>query len=129
MVWPEQRLQMQIVIELDAARILPAFSQGRKLGVILAEACDGASNMQLAIAGMQVPMTLRANRIRRGSQPRSSLVFHVAGTASRSERLTCVVQRRVVAGKASPVRDGPEISACHTQVAKLAALREYRMRT
>src|SRR5882762_2848122 len=111
MAWPEQRLQMQIVIQLDAARILRAFSQWRKLGVILAEACNRASNMQGGIAGMQVRMALGANRVGCGSQPRSSFVFYVARTASRGERLTRVVQRRVVAGKTSLVRDVLKISA------------------
>jgi hypothetical protein len=129
MVWPEQRLQMQRVIELDAARILRAFPQCRKLGVILAEALNRASHMQVGIAGMQVRMALGANRVRCGSQPGSSFVFYVAGPASRGERLTGVVQRRVVAGKTSLVRDVLKISARHAHMAQLAALREHGMRS
>jgi hypothetical protein len=101
---------MQIVIELDAARISRAFSQCRKLGVIVTEAVNRAHNMQIATAGIQARMALRTNRICCGGQPKSAFVFHMAGTASRRERLTRVVYWRVVAGKAGFIGDVLKIS-------------------
>jgi len=59
---------MQVVVELDAARISRSFAQSRKLRMILAETTNRVSYMQTVLAGMQVRMALRANRIGRGSE-------------------------------------------------------------
>jgi len=78
--------------------------------VIIAEVFDRASNVQVVIAGMQVRMALRTNRICCGSQPKSAFVFHMARRASRRERLTHVVHRGVVAGKTGFIGDVLKIS-------------------
>src|SRR5258707_10808279 len=84
--------------------------------------------MQMVIAGMQVRMALRTNRICCGGQPKSVFVLHMAGTASGRERLTRVVQRSVVAGKAGFIRDVLKISHL-MQMAQLTLPREHRMRS
>jgi len=78
--------------------------------VIIAKAFNRTRDKQVVIAGMQVRMALRTNRICCGGQPKSPFVFQMTGTASRRERLSGIVRWRVVAGKAGFIGDVLKIS-------------------
>ena len=79
--------QMRGVVEGNGARIATRLSQGRKLGMIPVEPGDMRHKMQCTRVRAQVSMALNALSI---SNPRNETfpgVFHVAGTARRSEWL------------------------------------------
>jgi hypothetical protein len=97
--------------------------------MILAKATNRACEMQILIARVQVRVALCANGVRCGSQQESSLVFYVARTASRRERLSGMVRWRVVAGKAKRVGDRLKISARQAQMAELTLPCKHCMRS
>ena len=110
-------LQVEIVIEFDAAGIARAFPHGGKLRVAAAKAVDGVRELWRSFCGSKIGMALRANGICRGRESKCAFVLDVAGTARRCKHLAGLVGRRVMAGEASLVRHVLEVAARLPQVA------------
>jgi hypothetical protein len=115
---PEKiRLQMEIMIELNASRIAALGSQRREFGVIIFKASYVADKIGGISARREIRMTLRAICVARGGQANRSPMIGVAGSACRRERLRRVMQGAVMAGEALLVDD---LGVVKTQVGQVA---------
>jgi len=122
------RLQMEIMIELNASRITALGSQHSELGVIIFKTSDVAYKIGGISARREIRMTLRAICIARGGQPNRSPMIGVAGSACGRERLRGVVQGAVMARDALLVDDLGVVKTQVGQVAGGTLPRENRVR-
>jgi hypothetical protein len=91
---------MDVVVQFDGAWVDGSRTQRRELGMFAVEAIDVLVHVEFAVGCAEITVTSDATGVRRGCQSRTALVLDVTGTASGSEGLARVVDRRIVTGKA-----------------------------
>lgn len=122
------RAQMNLMVELDAARILEIGAQRGEFGM-LGEREHGANEMRRAEARFEVRMALDAGRIANRDESHASLMLDVTRGAGGREGLVRVMNRSIVAGQAGLVGDRMAEGSGASDVACGAILAEECVRS
>src|SRR5712671_5375263 len=120
---------MDLMVELDLARVRISSSIGIELRVLFADEGRDVEQFCRAALGLQVRMALDAGLVPYLNESRAAAMFLMAGTAIGSEQDAIgMVRRRIMTTQTSFFRDRPEVHATHAGVAGIALLSKGRVR-
>src|SRR4029077_6843222 len=112
---------MDLMVELDLARVGVSSSIGIELRVLFADEGRGVQQFCRTAFGLQVRMALNAGLVPYLNESRAAAMFLVAGTAGRREQYAVgTVRRRIMTTQTSFFRDRPEVHTTHAGMAGIA---------